>query len=71
MQEDLDISKRKRKGNFKREIESCIIEAQSNAIWTNYIKAKIDNNQKNNQCRLCGESDQTVNHKRMKQIAQN
>ena len=36
--------------------------AESNTIRTNYIKAKIDNSQKNSKCRLCGKRDETVNH---------
>ena len=31
-------------------------------MQTGYIKAKIDNTQKNSKCRLCGEKDKMVNH---------
>ena len=51
-----------RKGNFKRETESLLIAAQDNAIWTNHIKAKIDETQQNSKCRLCGDRDETINH---------
>ena len=36
--------------------------AQNSAIRTNYIKAKIDKNQQNSKCRLCGDRDDTINH---------
>ena len=49
-----------RRGNVKRETESLLISAQ-NIIKTNYIKAKIDNTQKNSNCRLCSDKDGTVN----------
>ena len=51
-----------RKGNFKRETESLLIEAQNNAVRTNHIKARIDKTQQNSKCRLCGDIDETINH---------
>ena len=51
-----------RKGNFKRETESLLIAAQNNAIRTNLIKARIDKTRQNSKCRLCGDSDETINH---------
>ena len=36
--------------------------AQNSAIRTNHIKAKIDKTQQNSKCRLCGDSDETINH---------
>ena len=51
-----------RKGNFKRETESLLIAAQNNAIRTNHIKARIEKTQQNSKCRLCGDSDETINH---------
>ena len=51
-----------RKGNFKREKESLLIAAQSNAIRTNHIKARIDKAQQNSKCRLCGDREETINH---------
>ena len=57
-----------RKENLKKETESLLITAQNNAIRTNYVKAKIDNMQQNNKCRLCDESDETIkSYKRMQQ----
>ena len=51
-----------RKGNFKRETESLLMIAQNNAIRTNYIKARIDETQENDKCRLCSDRDETINH---------
>ena len=51
-----------RKGNFKRETESLLIEAQDNAVRTNHIKARIDKTQQNSNCRLCSDRDETINH---------
>ena len=50
------------KGNLKRETESLLIAAQNDAIRTNHIKARIDKMQQNSICRLCGDSDETINH---------
>ena len=52
-----------RKGNLKRETESLLIAAQDNAMGTNHIKARIDKIQQNSKCRLCDDSDETINHK--------
>ena len=51
-----------RKGNFKRETESLLRAALNNAVRTNHIKARIDKTQQNSKCRLCGDSDETINH---------
>ena len=51
-----------RKGNLKRETESLLIAAQDKAIRTNHIKARIDKTQQNSKRRLCGDSDETINH---------
>ena len=51
-----------RKGNFKIETESLLIEAQDNAIRTNHIKARIDKTQQNSKFRLCSDRDETINH---------
>ena len=47
---------------MKREIESLLVAAQNNAIKTNYVKAKIDNMQENNKCRLSSDRNETINH---------
>ena len=52
----------RRKGNSPKETESFLIAAQNNAIGTNHIKARIDMSQQNSKCRLCGDSDETINH---------
>ena len=36
--------------------------AQNNVINTNYVKVKIDRTQQNNNCSLCCDRDETVNH---------
>ena len=52
-----------RKGNFTRETEPLLIAAQDIAVRTNHIKARIDKTQQNSKCRLCGDGDETINHK--------
>ena len=51
-----------KKRKLKRETESLLIAAQNHAIRTNHIKARIDKNQQNSKCRLCGNRDETINH---------
>ena len=51
-----------RKGNLKRETESLLIAALNNAIRTNHIKARIDKTQEKSKCRLCGDTDEMINH---------
>ena len=51
-----------RKGNFKGETESLLIEARNNAIRTNYVKAKIDKTQQYSKCRLCNDRDETIKY---------
>ena len=50
------------KGNLRRETENFLIAEQDNAIRTNHIKARIDKTQQNSKCRLCNDSDKTINH---------
>ena len=52
-----------RNRNLKRETEYLLIAAQNNAIRTNYIKVRIHKTQQNSKCRLCGDRDETINHK--------
>ena len=52
---------RLRRWNLKIETEYHLIAAL-NAIKTNYIKVKIDNTQQNNESRLFGGRDETINH---------
>lgn len=51
-----------KEGSLKRETESLILAAQEQAIRTNSIKAKIDKTQVDSKCRMCGQSDETINH---------
>ena len=51
-----------RKGNLKREKESLLIAARNNTVRTNHMKARIDKTQQNSKCRLCVDSDKTINH---------
>ena len=50
-----------RKGNFKRETESLPRALRNNTIRTNHSKARVDKTQQNSKCRLCGDSDKTIN----------
>ena len=51
-----------RDGSLKSGTEALICAAQEQALRTNYIKAKIDKTQQNSKCRMCFNSDETVNH---------
>ena len=50
------------KGKFSKKNSISLTATQNNAIRINYIKAKIDNTQKNNKCMLCGDRDERINH---------
>ena len=56
----MDVAKEKK--TFNRETEAILIAAQNNAIWTNYIKAKIDKMQKNRKWRLCNDRNEMINY---------
>ena len=47
---------------MNRETESLLIAAQDSAIRTNHIKARIDKTQQISKCRLCGDTDETINY---------
>ena len=51
-----------KKAGLKRETESLIMAAQEQAIRTNLIKSKIDKSQQESKCRMCGDSDESINH---------
>ena len=51
-----------REGNIKRETESLIFAAQEQALRTNQVKAKIDQSQVDDKCRMCGNANETINH---------
>ena len=50
------------KGNLKSETESLLIAAQTNAIRTHHIKARIDKSQQNSRCWSCGGQDEMISH---------
>ena len=50
------------KGKLNWETGSLLMAAQNYAVRTNHIKARIDKTQQNSKCRLCGDSDETINH---------
>ena len=37
--------------------------AQNSSIRTNHMKARIDKTLQNSKCKLCGDRDETINHK--------
>ena len=51
-----------RKRSFKRETDSLLIAAQSSAIRTKYVRAKIDKTQQNRRYRLCGDKIEMINY---------
>ena len=51
-----------RKVKLNRETESLFMAAQSKAIRSKYVKARIDKTQQNCRCWLCGDRDETINH---------
>ena len=48
--------------NLKKETEGLIIAAQDQALRTNYIKKKIDKEDINPTCRMCHNSNETIDH---------
>ena len=51
-----------RKGKLNKETDARQIIAYSLAVWTYYIKAKINNTQKNSKCNLCDNKIETITH---------
>uniref|UniRef100_A0A803T202 Reverse transcriptase domain-containing protein n=1 Tax=Anolis carolinensis TaxID=28377 RepID=A0A803T202_ANOCA len=49
-------------GTLKKETEGLILAAQEQAIRTNAIKAKIEKSADDPKCRLCKETDETIDH---------
>ena len=49
-------------GDLKRETESLIVAAQNQSIRTNLVKAKIDKNQGDSLCRVCRNTDESIDH---------
>ena len=50
------------KGDLKAETESEVVAAQDQALNTNYYGTKILNTEMNSKCRLCQQSDETIDH---------
>ena len=42
--------------------KKILIVLKSNVIKTNHLKVKINNMQRNSECRLCGKREETANH---------
>ena len=51
-----------RTGELKKETEGLIFAAQDQALRTNAIKARIENQNVSSKCRVCGSHDETVQH---------
>lgn len=51
-----------RTGYLKKEPEGLLVAAQSQALRTNAIKAKINKSQENSLCCQCRQNNETVNH---------
>ena len=49
-------------GSWENQPIIIIIITQTNATWTNQIKARIDKTQQNGKCRLRGDRDGAINH---------
>ena len=49
-------------GDMKRETENLIVAAQNQSIRTNLVKAKISKYQKDTLCRLCKNTDESIDH---------
>ena len=48
-------------GTLKREAESLICVTQEQAILTNLMERKINKSQEQTKCRMCSETDETIN----------
>lgn len=51
-----------RTGELKKETEGLIFAAQDQALRTNAVKARIENQNVSSKCRMCGSHDETVQH---------
>ena len=51
-----------RTGELKKETEGLIFAAQDQALRTNAVKARIENQNVLSKCRMCGSHDETVQH---------
>ena len=51
-----------RKGFSKKETEGMLLLAQEQALRTNSVKVKIDQQPDTPKCRLCGTKEETIIH---------
>ena len=51
-----------RNGEMKKKTEGMILEAQGQALRTNYVKFRIDHSCVSPKCRMHGDKDETVWH---------
>ena len=51
-----------RTGELKKETEGLILATQGQALRTNAVKTKIENQNVSSKCRMCGSYDETVQH---------
>ena len=51
-----------RTGELKKETEGLIFAAQDQALRTNAVEARIENQNVSSKCRMCGSHDETVQH---------
>ena len=51
-----------RTGELKKETEGLIFATQDQALKTNTVKARIENQIVSSKCRMCGSHDETVQH---------
>ena len=47
---------------MKKETEGLIFAAQEQALRTNWIRKNIDGQEVSEQCRVCGERDESITH---------
>ena len=51
-----------RTGELKKETDGLTFTAQDQALITNVVKARMENQNKSSKCRMCGSRDETVQH---------
>ena len=51
-----------RAGELKKRTEGLIFAAQDQALSTNTVKARIENQNVSSKCRMCGSHNETVQH---------
>ena len=51
-----------KRGKLKKESEGFLMAAQDQALWTNSVKKRIDNQNVSPTCRMCGRREETVSH---------